>query len=274
MYRSYTPGDEDSENLKEWFLGNFASWGLLVNSFADLERPYFDFLRKELGHDRVWAVGPLLPEDESSVKDRGGTSSVSVNDVVSWLDKMEERKVVYICFGSQSILSGDQKEAIKLGLVKSGVHFVWSIKEEKEEAENEDEFNGKGLVIRGWAPQVVILRHRAVGAFLTHCGWNSVLEAVVAGVPMLAWPMTADQFIDATLLVDELKVARRVCEGAQTVPDSDSLARVLADSVSGNGAEMSRALELKDAALHAVREGGSSHRDLQCFVERILSPLD
>ncbi|KAL7161121.1 hypothetical protein ACSBR2_041723 [Camellia fascicularis] len=80
----------------------------------------------------------------------------------------------------------------------------------------EDREIGRGLIVKDWAPQVMILRHRAIGTFLTHCGWNSVLERLVAGVPMLAWPMEGEQFLNATLLVDELKVAIRICEGAQT----------------------------------------------------------
>nr|DAD31562.1 TPA_asm: hypothetical protein HUJ06_010413 [Nelumbo nucifera] len=71
---------------------------------------------------------------------------------------------------------------------------------------------GRGLVIRGWAPQVLILRHRAVGLYLTHCGWNSVLEALVAGVPMLVWPIGADQFPNAKLLVDQMGMIVKVCE--------------------------------------------------------------
>ncbi|KHN05196.1 UDP-glycosyltransferase 89B1 [Glycine soja] len=270
LFRSYLEGDLDSEKLRDWFLGNIASWGLVLNSFAELEKPYFEFLRKELGHDRVWAVGPLLPEDAN--EERGGSSSVSVNDVVSWLDEKEDLKVVYVCFGSMAILSKDQTEAIQTALAKSGVHFIWSTKEAVN-GNQETDRNERVLVIRGWAPQVVILRHRAVGAFLTHCGWNSVMESVVAGGPMLAWPMTADQYTDATLLVDELKVAKKVCEGENTVPDSDVLSRVLAESVSGNGAEVRRALQLKTAALDAVREGGSSDRDLRCLMERLRFPL-
>ncbi|KAK7411299.1 hypothetical protein VNO78_02732 [Psophocarpus tetragonolobus] len=270
LFRSYVAGDPDSEKLRSFFLGNLESSGLVVNTFTALERPYLEFLKKEFGHDRVWAVGPLLPEDADS---RGGSSSVSVNDVVSWLDRMEDRKVVYVCFGSLTVLSKDQTDAIASALAKSGVHFIWSMKQDQDYDEQKHTVdNEKGLVIRGWAPQVVILRHRAVGAFLTHCGWNSVLESVVTGVPMLAWPMTADQFVDATLLVEELKVATRVGEGERTVPDSDLLSRVLADSVRGNGVVARRALELKTAALDAVRDGGSSHRDLRSLMERFVFP--
>ncbi|KAF5933857.1 hypothetical protein HYC85_030028 [Camellia sinensis] len=168
----------------------------------------------------------------------------------------------------------------------------------------------------------MILRHRAIGAFLTHCGWNSVLEGLVAGVPMLAWPMEGEQFLNATLLVasffvpvpvrtgeyrpvaacvtaidryvpelgryscdfqsqqytglypsrylifpiqlrlvDELKVATRVCEGAQTVPNSDELARVVAESVSKQETGNERVGKLRRAALDAIK-GGSSYNDL------------
>ncbi|PNX88754.1 UDP-glycosyltransferase 89B1-like protein [Trifolium pratense] len=282
LFRSYVSGDTDSEKLRDLFLCNSQSWGLIVNTFDQFEKPYLDYLKTELGHDRVWAVGSLLPVDDSSTMalQRGGSSSVSVNDVVSWLDQRQYKTVVYVCFGSLTILTKDQTDAIASGLFKSGVHFIWSIKEGvKTKNENEEDLDfenavcGRGLVIRGWVPQVLILRHKAVGAFLTHCGWNSVLESVVAGVPCLAWPMTADQFVDATLLVDELKVAKKVCEGGQSVPDSDELARVLAESVGGNGEEMSRALKLKQAAVDAVREGGSSDKDLRCLIDQLVLSL-
>ncbi|XP_058723085.1 flavonol 3-O-glucosyltransferase UGT89B1 [Vicia villosa] len=273
LFRSYVPGDADSEKVRDLFLCNTQSWGLIVNTFDEVEKPYIDYLKTEMGNDRVWAVGPLLPMDDDNdsstmVLQRGGSSSVSANDIVSWLDKREDRKVVYVCFGSQTILTKEQTDAIAFGLSKSGVHFIWSI---KEDAKTENELVvGRGLVIRGWVPQVLILRHRAVGAFLTHCGWNSVLESVVAGVSMLAWPMTADQYVNATLVVDELKVGKRVCEGGESVPDSDELGRVLADSVGGSGEEIGEALKLQQAALGAVRKRGSSDMDLRCLMEQLV----
>ncbi|KAJ1428117.1 UDP-glycosyltransferase family, conserved site [Sesbania bispinosa] len=279
LFRSHVAGDPDSESFREWYLGNIESWGLVVNSFSELEKPYFDYLKMELGHDRVWAVGPLLPRDDSSATQRGGSISVSANDVVSWLDQRADRTVVYVCFGSQTILTKDQTEVIASGLEKSGVHFIWSIKEGVKAEKEEDcsvvplGLEDRGLVIRGWAPQVLILRHKAVGAFLTHCGWNSVLESVVAGVPLLAWPMSADQFVDATLLVEELKVAKKVCEGVKTVPDSDQLGRVLAESVSGSGDEATRMLKLQAKSLDAIREGGSSEKDLRCLMEQLHLPF-
>ncbi|GAV64534.1 UDPGT domain-containing protein [Cephalotus follicularis] len=283
LYRGFVEEGPNMEFVKDGFLGNISSWGLVINSFTDLEGLYLDHLMKELGHERVWAVGPLLPtpdNDSSGLIERGGSSAVSVDDILYWLDTCEELKVVYVCFGSQAVLTNDQMKELALGLETSGVHFIWSIKEPtKGQVEGqygmfpsgfEERVAGRGLVIKGWAPQVLILRHRAVGAFLTHCGWNSTLEGLVSGVRFLAWPMGADQFVDTALLVDELRVAIRVCEGAKTVPNSHKLAIALAESVSDNGVdERERAMGLRGAALEAIKEGGSSVKALDGLVKRL-----
>lgn len=276
IYLSYVHGDKAWEFIRDSFRDNAASWGLVVNSFADMESVYLEHLKKEMGHDRVWAVGPVLPVSQG---DRGGRTSVSVDHVMSWLDARADNHVVYVCFGSQVLLSGEQTLALASALEKSGVHFVWAVKEPVERGSTrgkilegfEDRVAGRGLVIRGWAPQVVVLQHRAVGAFLTHCGWNSVVEAVVAGVLMLTWPMRADQYTDATLVVDELKVGVRACEGPDTVPDPDELARVVADSVTGKQTERIQAMKLRKAALDAIQERGSSVKDIDGFIEHLVS---
>ena len=124
-------------------------------------------------------------------------------------------------------------------------------------------------MIKGWAPQVAILKHRAVGAFLTHCGWNSVLEGITAGVVMLTWPMAADQFTNAKLLVDQLGVGIRAGENIENIPEPSKLAHLLVESVSATRLERVRVKELSDAALLSIK-GGSSHKDLDEFVERLL----
>lgn len=286
MYRSYVDGDPDAEFHRNGFVDNMGSWGLVVNTFAELEGVYLDHLKKELGHDRVWAVGPLKPivddDDQTGPTNRGGSFSVPVNSIVSWLDRCDDRKVVYVSFGSVAVLYNDQMEALALGLEKSGVHFVWAVKEPTKELLDggcgrvppgfEDRVVGRGLVIRGWAPQVLILGHRAIGAFLTHCGWNSILESTVAGVSMLAWPMQADQFINATLVVDHLKVATRVCEGVQVVPNSDDLARAFIESVSDDRAERQRAARLHEAAVRATKDGFSSAKDVESLIDHLVAP--
>ncbi|XP_021731146.1 UDP-glycosyltransferase 89B2-like [Chenopodium quinoa] len=279
VYRSYVEGDPDSELIKEGFWDDMASWGLVVNSFDGLERVYLDHLRGSMGYDdRVWDVGPLVPG--KGYKDRGGASSIEVDKMLAWLDTCRDNEVVYVSFGTQAILTSQQIEVIAEGLERSGVRFIWPIRDhvttrqmegDRETVMNgfEDRMAGRGIVIRGWAPQVVILRHRAVGTFLTHCGWNSILEGIMASVRLLAWPFGADQFSNATLLVDYLKVGVRVCEGSNMVPNPCDLARILADLAYQDEASRQKIIKLQSNALEALSETGSSSKALSRFVNEL-----
>ncbi|CAN4086213.1 unnamed protein product [Withania somnifera] len=285
IFRSYVEGDPNSEFIRKGFLADIASYGLILNTFTELENVYLNYLRKDLGHDRVWSVGSVLPPDDddnkSASSNRGGSSSVLASEILAWLNTCEDHSVVYVCFGSQAVLTNKQMEELAKALDKSGVKFILSAKRAtKGHVSNdygvlpswlEEKVGGRGLVIRDWAPQVMILRHQALGAFLTHCGWNSILEGLIAGVPMLTWPMGADQFANANILVDEHKVAIRACEGVKTVPNSDKLANILAEAVQGNNVEerRTRALELRKIAMNNIKEGGNSFINLAAFIKHL-----
>ena len=193
---------------------------------------------------------------------------------MAWLDAFTEGSVVYVCFGSQAVLTPAVAAALAEALERSAVPFVWVVNAGNSGVVPdgfEARVAGRGLVVRGWAPQVAALRHAAVGWFMTHCGWNSTLEAVAAGVPMLAWPMTGDQFFDARLLVAEARVAVRACAGGISfVPDAGELASVLADATGEKGRDMrARAKELAAEAARAVKKGGRSYADLEGLVQEI-----
>ncbi|KAG1327466.1 UDP-glycosyltransferase 89B1 [Cocos nucifera] len=266
LYRTHIVGEPISEFIKEGFLKNIASWGFVFNTFADLERVYLDHHRNDLGHPRVWAVGPLAQPDGPA--ERGGGASVAVGDIMTWLDGCPEGSVLLVAFGSQQVLAPPQAAALAGGLERSGARFIWCATEATAVPEGfEGRVADRGLVVRGWAPQVAILGHRAVAAFLTHCGWNSVLEAVTAGVAMLTWPMAADQFWNARLVVESAGVGLALCDDADAVPDADELARVVAESLGESGKQVrERAKELNRRALDAVKEGGSSYKDLEGLV--------
>ena len=261
-------------------LFNIASWGLVFNSFTELEQVYLDHVKKEVGHDRVWAVGPVLPYHDDNSADRGGSSSVPCHEVLTWLDSRPERSVVYVCFGSRTVLTGKQMEVLTGALEISGVHFILSLRDPDERHVGQDHGQissgfedrmvgtGRGFVIKGWAPQLAILGHGAVGTFLTHCGWNSVLEALVAGVLMLTWPMGADQFTNAKLLVEQLGTAVGAAEGTEIVPEARELGRRIKSSLDLRRPERVRAEQLREAALKAIKEGGSSHKQLDDLVSR------
>ena len=260
------------------FAGNAHSWGLIVNSFDEMEGEYSEVFKNKLfRHDRIWNVGPLLPMK----KNEDGLNPKLVHEVITWLDFCtDDKSVVYVGFGTQITLSSKQMEALASALEMSRVRFIWSIKEpmkgvQVEEDQNvvptgfEDRVAGRGIIARGWVPQVEILGHRAIGAYLTHCGWNSALEGICAGVLLLAWPMQADHFYNTRMLVDNLGAAIRVCEGLGIVPDATKVARVLAESVNGTRPERARVMELKTKALGAIKEGGSSYRALDNVVNEL-----
>nr|AFJ53025.1 UDP-glycosyltransferase 1 [Linum usitatissimum] len=280
IYRMLEKGDPDREIFRDCFLANLSSWGIVINTFARIEQPYIDHLKRESSHSRVWAMGPLLPPPSGggSSGDRGGASSIPSDQIRTWLDSRPDRSVVYICFGSRTSLTDEQMKPLSAALEKrTGVSFVWCVRQSTEagSASLPEEFDtrvlGRGLVIRGWAPQVEILRHKAVGAFLTHCGWNSTMEGLTAGVVMLTWPMGADQYSNAQLLVDQLRVGIRVGEDTEVIPDEEELGRVLEEAAREGGvlSERERAEELRTAARDALVEGGSSFTDLDEFVEKL-----
>lgn len=278
VFQSYVKGDPDSEFIRDSYLGNFASYGWVFNSFDGLEGIHLDYLGKQLEHGRVWGIGPV----NVGPKEGGGSSATLASDICSWLDTCEDHSVVFVCFGSQAVLTNEQMQELTLGLEKSGVKFILSVKGATKGHDHgnyasipegfEDRVAGRGFVIKGWAPQVSILGHKAVCAFLTHCGWNSILESIVAGVPMLAWPMGADQYLNTTLLVEQLDVAIRVCEGPTTVPRSDELAQFVGEVRSEKWSERrGRAMALSKAALDAISVGGSSFKNLDNFAA-LLAP--
>ncbi|CAM8970339.1 hypothetical protein QQ045_005460 [Rhodiola kirilowii] len=275
MVRRYNKSDPDWKFVKDSMTEGSTSWGLIFNSFHDLEGHYLDHCREKMEHHKVWAVGPLkLMNKPGKTTTLAGPRS----DVLKWLDECPDRSVVYVCFGSQKTLGREQMKALATGLELSGSRFLWAVKQATTEAQMEEGFGSvpqgfeervgnRGKVVRGWVSQEAVLNHRAVAYFLSHCGWNSVLEAVVGGVGLVAWPMEADQFVNAKILVEEMGVAVRVCEGADTVPDPNTLARTIAEALSGDQSLLSRAKDLSEKAHKAAGAGGSSAADLDRLVE-------
>ncbi|MCL7034981.1 hypothetical protein MKW94_013115 [Papaver nudicaule] len=243
---------------------NVDSWGVVFNSFTELNITEFG------QSDLLFLMGKKL----NSLRREAGQVQ-STEKILSWLDSCPDDSVVYICFGSQAALPNNQMEALAAGLECSKVRFLWCVKEPGEglvkgeygvlPAGFEERTAGRGMVVRGWVPQLLILRHRSVGSFMTHCGWNSIVEGLTSGVVMLAWPMMAEQFFNVKLIVDQLKVAIRVCEGNELVPNSVQLGELVVESMSEE--RRLQAKKLSEAANEAVKQGGTSHKDLQSLVK-------
>ncbi|PON33629.1 UDP-glucuronosyl/UDP-glucosyltransferase [Parasponia andersonii] len=262
------------------------SYGVIVNSFYELEPAYADYYRKVLGR-KAWHIGPtcLYNEDKEDREQRGPKSTIDEHECVNWLNSKKHNSVVYVCFGSNANFNDAQLEKIAMGLEASGKEFIWVVRKEKQEEGKEEWLpeglekrimEGKGLLIRGWAPQVLILEHEAVGGFVTHCGWNSIMEGVCAGLPMATWPVAAEQFYNEKFVTQLLGIG--VCVGAgkwaRFVGDSvkkEAIEKAVTRLMEGEEAEemRSRARELKVLARRAFEEGGSSFSDLNALIEEL-----
>ncbi|XP_059652916.1 scopoletin glucosyltransferase-like [Cornus florida] len=261
------------------------SFGVVVNSFYELEPGYADHYSRVLGR-KVWHVGPvsLCNREVEHKAQRGKETSIDKHECLKWLDSKKPNSVIYACFGSLANFAASQLHELAMGLEASGQEFIWVVRKSEKEEDLvdwlpegfEERTKGKGLMIRGWAPQVLILDHEAVGGFVTHCGWNSTLEGVSAGVPMVTWPVFAEQFFNEKLLTEILRIGVGV--------GSQQLNREASDGVKWEAIEMAvkevmvgeeaeerrrRARTLKEMAWKAVDEGGSSYIDLDDLIKEL-----
>lgn len=252
--------------------------GILINIFEELEPGTVEYLkREEPGRPPVYPVGPLVNVEQSS-KSAG-------SECLKWLDEQPDGSVLYVSFGSGGTLSFDQIHELALGLEMSQHRFLWVVRAPNDKAANATYFSvysqnepfeflpkgflerteGRGLVVPSWAPQAQVLAHRSTGGFLTHCGWNSTLESVVNGVPLVTWPLYAEQRMNALMLTWDLKVALRPKADAESgLVGRDEIARVVKGLMEGEEGKRirNRMKDLKDAAAKVLGEDGSSTRAL------------
>ena len=152
----------------------------------------------------ILPVGPMLPKAYFSTGPETSAEAGLRDACLEWLDTQPEASVLYVSFGSVAVLSVPQIQELAMGLEMSGQRFLLVLRPSKN-AENlpvfpegfEELIKGRGFVHIGWVPQLFVLSHRAVGGFLTHCGWNSTLETICRGLPMLTWPIQAEQAMNA-----------------------------------------------------------------------------
>ncbi|OIW06383.1 hypothetical protein TanjilG_15028 [Lupinus angustifolius] len=258
------------EELENIFLDIVATMsgcnGIIINTFNALEGRANKALQEgscfpdESNPPPVFCIGPVI-----SVP--GGENDE--NGCLSWLDSQPSQSVVLLSFGSLGRFSKTQLKEIAIGLEKSEQRFLWVVRSESDEESLEDllpegfldRTKEKGMVVRDWAPQVKILSHDSVGGFVTHCGWNSVLEAVCEGVPMVTWPLYAEQHLNMIVLVKEMKVALALKETENGIVGATELGdrvKELMDSEKGKEIR-ERVLKMKVSGVEARNEGGSSY---------------
>uniref|UniRef100_A0A1D1YEN6 Glycosyltransferase n=1 Tax=Anthurium amnicola TaxID=1678845 RepID=A0A1D1YEN6_9ARAE len=275
--RACDPADPAFQFVMETEESDVHSWGVLVNSFAELDGDYVAPLEAFYFTPgaRAWLVGPLcLHRHRRGV---GEGPEGHHHPCLEWLDGKPARSVVYVSFGTQADVSAEQLDEVARGLDMSGRDFVLVVRSSSWVPPEGS--CRKGLVVRGWAPQEGALEHPSTGGFVSHCGWNSVLESLVSGVPILAWPMMAEQPLNAKYVVEELGAGLRVRETAGDVEKEGAALvgrREICEGVEelmGGGEKgtrtRKRAEQLGELARAAVADGGSSQQCLNKLVEEL-----
>ncbi|XP_022143844.1 UDP-glycosyltransferase 73D1-like [Momordica charantia] len=267
------------------------AYGVLVNSFTELEKGYSEKYEEAI-NKKIWCVGPVsLCNQKSSDKyERGNRASIKQSNCLNWLDSKDPKSVLYVCLGSLCRMNPQQLIQIGLALESAARPFIWVIKN-REELEKwvsegfEERIKGRGLVIGGWAPQVLILSHPAIGGFVTHCGWNSTVEGICGGVPMITWPQFAEQFLNEKLVVEVLKIGVRIGAAVEravrwgeeervgVMVKKEEIEKAIGMVMDGGeeGEERRRAEDLGKMAAKAMENGGSSHLNLSLFIKDVMA---
>ncbi|KAI3798186.1 hypothetical protein L1987_33455 [Smallanthus sonchifolius] len=224
----------------------------LVNSLDGLEPDSIDSITNAV------VIGPLVSSSFSG--NRGS--------YFQWLDSKLDKSVVFVCFGSMAVLTKAQKEEILHGLIESGRPFLLVLRDAGEERK---EFGEQGLIV-GWCSQTEVLRHRAIGCFVTHCGWNSVLESMVAGVAVVGYPLFADQTTNAKMVEEVWENGVRMKVDEEMVVGREEIKRCLEVVMDGgeSAEEIKKWVEKwRKVAEESVKDGGSSMVNLNLFLESI-----
>jgi hypothetical protein len=252
---------------------------LLVNTVQELEPSGLNMLRRSFSAT-TWPIGPVLAAPTPS-----GSRDDNDTRIIQWLDAHPPRSVLYISFGSQNSINTDQMRELALGLEASGRRFLWALRppvgfdakgafrpewlpagfEERAVRAN------AGLLVRGWAPQVRVLAHPSTGAFLTHCRWNSILEGLSHGVPLVGWPLGAEQFFNAKLVVEWgvcVEVARGNVESSVVRDEAvaEAVRTVMGETAAGEDMRRKAAAIAKAMAAAWEAPGGSAAESLEGFL--------
>nr|BBK15469.1 UDP-glycosyltransferase [Polygala tenuifolia] len=263
--------------------------GILVNTFMELES-------RAIGSLTDGEIPPLYPI--GPVINLKTEVDIESSTIMEWLDEQPDSSVVFLCFGSYGSFGSDQTNEIALALEKSGMRFLWTIRKPPPKGKMEypkdmsdfNEFLPDGFLHRttdvgkviGWAPQTQILSHRAIGGFVSHCGWNSTLESIHFGVPIATWPQYSEQQLNAFQLVKEYKLAQEIrmdyrkkfgADEHEDVVTAEEIINGLRALMEKDCGTRRRMKEMRDISKKVVTDGGSSHAFLGKFIDDVINNM-
>ncbi|KAM7510948.1 hypothetical protein LguiB_009823 [Lonicera macranthoides] len=250
---------------------------VLCNTFLELEKEVVEWMTK------LWplrTIGPTIPslyldgklQDD---KDYGlNVYTPNINACIEWLNERQNASVVYVSFGSLAKLGTEQMEELARGLRASNEYFLWVVRSSEDAKLPKfflDEKREKELIV-SWCPQLDVLAHKATGCFVTHCGWNSTLEALSLGVPMVAMPQWTDQHTNAKYVVDVWKMGSRARPDDKGIVGREEVERCIGEIMKGEkGKEIRKnSHKWRQLAIKSMDKGGSSDKNIDEFIAKLI----
>ncbi|XP_031263656.1 7-deoxyloganetic acid glucosyltransferase-like [Pistacia vera] len=251
--------------------------GLLLNTFEDLEGPVLSHIRTKCPN--IYTIGPLHLHLQTRLATANGMkpsqSSNSLWEVdkscMSWLDKQPPQSVIYVSFGILTVFTREQLMEFWYGLVNSKQRFLWVVRPGSVGGDDDstkklvEGIKERGYMV-GWAPQEEVLAHKAIGGFLTHSGWNSTLESIAAGIPMICWPCLADQQVNSRYVSEVWKIGVDM----KDVCDRKIVKKMVNDLMVDRREEFLKSADkFATSARKSISEGGSSWGNLDRLINDI-----
>ena len=241
---------------------------VLCNTVQDLEHDTIAALQAKIP---FYPIGPIFPV--GFTKSTVATSLWSESDCTHWLDTKPHGSVLYVSFGSYAHVEKEKLHEVAYGLLLSNVSFVWVVRPDIVSSEDDDPLpagfkeavRDRSMIIP-WCCQIQVLTHPAIGGFLTHCGWNSILESIWCEVPLLCFPLLTDQFTNRKLVVDDWKVGINLSDQRLITKEevSGNISRLM-DGRFGNQFKIAMK-DMKKKLEGALSPKGSAEKNMERFI--------